>query len=91
MNSATLTIESIEELIERRKWILKMINEFEGKYHIKSSEFYEKWSKKLIPEPEDPEIHGDFMIWAGLIEELQKIENELINTLKRDSNPRKHF
>ena len=45
-------------------------------------EFYEKWSKGLLPDPIDPEIHGDFMIWDELIEELNNVEEELKRKLK---------
>ena len=33
---------------------------------MKTSDFLEKWRRGEISEPEDPEIHGDFMIWKGL-------------------------
>ena len=31
----------------------------------------------LIPEPEDPEVHGDFLAWEALIEELREVEERL--------------
>lgn len=31
----------------------------------------------MIPEPDDMEVHGDFPVWAGLIEELKDIEEKL--------------
>ncbi len=43
---------------------------------MRSNEFYKKWAKGEIPEPDDPEIHGDFIIWAGLVEELKTREND---------------
>jgi len=73
----------IEHLVLRRKWILEQLKEFEEKYVMDSREFYEKWSRGEIPEPDDPEIHGDFLVWAGLIEELERIEKELIKHVKR--------
>ncbi len=36
-----------------------------------------EWAKGLIPEPLDPEVHGDSMIWSGLVEELERVEKEL--------------
>ncbi len=44
---------------------------------MKSSEFYDKWIKGLLPEPLDLGTHGDFQIWSGLVEELRKINNKL--------------
>lgn len=73
----------IEEIIKKRLWIIKELNEFEQKYSIKSSEFYEKWSKGEIPEPSDPEMHGDFITWAGLVEELKKLEGRLNEIIRR--------
>ena len=42
-----------------------------------SEEFIRSWREGLIPEPEDPEIHGDFMVWEALFEELEKVEEKL--------------
>ena len=75
-------LEILEELILRRRWLIAEIRKFEEKYGMSSREFYEKWSKGLLPEPVDPEVHGDFMIWYGLIEELNNIEEELMKRLK---------
>ena len=72
----------LEELILRRRWLIAEIKKFEEKYGISSRDFYEKWGKGLLPEPLDPEVHGDFMIWYGLIEELNKVEEELKRKLK---------
>jgi len=74
----------LEELILRRRWLMAEIKKFEKKYGISSRDFYEKWSKGLLPEPLDPEIHGDFMIWYGLIEELNKVEEELKRKIKTE-------
>ncbi|AEM39032.1 hypothetical protein Pyrfu_1169 [Pyrolobus fumarii 1A] len=41
-----------------------------------SSGFYGKRGRGLLPGPLDPEIHGDFMIWYGLIEELCRVRGE---------------
>ena len=70
-------LEILEELILRRRWLIAEIKKFEEKYGISSRDFYEKWSKGLLPEPIDPEVHGDFIIWYGLIEELNNVEEEL--------------
>ncbi len=72
----------LEELILRRRWLIIEIKKFEEKYGISSKDFYEKWSKGLLPEPKDPEVHGDFMIWYGLIEELNNVEEELKRRLR---------
>jgi len=72
----------LEELILRRRWLIAEIKKFEEKYGISSREFYEKWSKGLLPEPLNSEVHGDFMIWYGLIEELNKVEEELKRKIK---------
>ncbi len=82
MDSMSILVK-IEHLVLRRKWILEQLKEFEEKYVMDSREFYEKWSRGEIPEPDDPEIHGDFLVWAGLIEELERIEKELIKHVKR--------
>ncbi len=75
-------INAIEKSILRRRCLIEEIKKIERKYGIKSGEFYEKWSKGLLPEPLDPEMHGDFMLWYGLIEELNSIERELRRKLK---------
>ncbi|MCE4601076.1 MAG: hypothetical protein F7C38_05875 [Desulfurococcales archaeon] len=76
------TISTVEELVLRRRWLIEETKKFEKKYGIDSRDFYEKWSKGLLPEPLDPEVHGDFMIWYGLIEELNRLEVELEKKLK---------
>ncbi len=76
------TLGILEELILRRRWLIAEIKKFEEKYGINSKDFYEKWSKGLLPEPMDPEVHGDFMIWYGLIEELNNVEEELKRRLR---------
>ncbi len=75
-------ISAVEELVLRRRWLIKEIRRFERKYGINSRDFYEKWRRGLLPEPLDPETHGDFMIWYGLIEELNNVEKELEKKLK---------
>ncbi|MCE4626367.1 MAG: hypothetical protein F7B78_01795 [Desulfurococcales archaeon] len=76
------TVSVVEKLILRRRWLLEEIKKFEKKYGIDSRDFYDKWRKGLLPEPLDPEVHGDFMIWYGLIEELNSIEDELKKRLR---------
>ena len=82
-DAAISAIDAVEKLLAKRRWILKELRRFEEKYGMTSREFYEAWSKGLLPEPEDPEVHGDFMVWAGLIEELEELEKELIEKIKR--------
>lgn len=77
MTNESMLFEIVENLVLRRKWILKELKVFEEKYGINSNEFYSKWKQGLIPEPEDPVIHGDFMTWEGLVEELNYIECRL--------------
>ena len=79
--SSTIFSE-IEELIIRRKVILEELRKFESKYRLSSDEFYEKWSKGLLPEPDDPETHGDFIIWYGLLEELRRIEKNYLSIFR---------
>jgi len=71
------TLERIEQLMEKRRWILDEIKKFEEKYNINSEDFYKKWVEGLLPEPQDPDMHSDFMIWFGLLEELSRIEEKL--------------
>ena len=70
-------IEVLERLVLKRRWILGELKRFEEKYGMDSREFWEKWVRGLIPEPLDPEVHGDFMIWSGLVEELERVEEEI--------------
>ncbi len=70
-------IEVLEKLVLKRRWILGELKRFEEKYGMNSREFQEKWARGLIPEPLDPEVHGDFMVWSGLVEELERVENEI--------------
>jgi len=79
---STKAIEAIEELIKRRKWVIDKLKELEAKYGIDSRKFYEKWVKGEIPELDDPEVHGDFMVWAGLVEELERLDKALLNKVK---------
>ena len=70
-------IEEIEDLLEKRRWILERLRLFEKKYNISTKEFVNAWKRGSLPEPDDPDIHGDFMVWKGLYDELIKIEEEL--------------
>jgi len=74
-------IDDVERLLARRRWVLGELRRFEKKYGMSSREFYEAWKKGLIPEPEDPEVHGDFTVWAGLVEELDELEKELLEKI----------
>ncbi len=73
----TLNLEEIEELVLRRKWLLSELKRFEEKYGMDSEEFIRSWREGLIPEPDDPEVHGDFMVWEALVEELVTVESKL--------------
>lgn len=72
-----VTLTEVERLIERRKWILSELRKLEEKYKMTTSEFISKWKRGLIPEPDDPEVHGDFIVWEALADELRRVENEL--------------
>jgi len=74
---ASQVVDAVERLLAKRRWLLMELQGFEEKYGMKSREFYEAWRKGLLPEPEDPEAHGDFTVWAGLVEELEELEKEL--------------
>jgi len=71
------TIENIEDLLKRRRWILEQLRFFEKKYNMSTKEFINAWKKGSLPEPDDPDMHGDFMVWEGLYDELTRIEEEL--------------
>jgi len=73
----TLSLRELEELVARRKWLLSEIRRFEERYGMSSAEFIESWREGLIPEPEDPEVHGDFLAWEALIEELREVGERL--------------
>jgi len=75
--AASKVVDAVERLLARRRWLLEELRRFEEKYGVTSREFYEAWRKGLIPEPSDPEVHGDFTVWAGLVEELEELEKEL--------------
>jgi len=81
-SSISRILDEIEKLFIRRRWILKELKKFERKYGMSSKEFYGSWIRGEIPEPEDPDMHGDFMVWAGLIEELNRLERELIERFR---------
>jgi len=74
-------IDAVERLLAKRRWVLGELRRFEEKYGMSSREFYEAWRRGLLPEPEDPEVHGDFTVWAGLIEELEELEKELVEKI----------
>jgi len=76
-SNMALGLEDIERLVLRRKWLLSELRKLEEKYSMDSGEFIKSWREGLIPEPEDPEIHGDFVIWEALVEELEKVEGKL--------------
>ena len=75
-------LDELEELLARRRWILKELRGFEERYGMSSEEFYSSWIRGEIPEPEDPDMHGDFVVWAGLVEKLRSIESEVIERVR---------
>jgi len=80
-SAASQVIDIVEKLLARRRWLLGELRRFEEKYGMSSREFYEAWRRGLLPEPEDPEVHGDFTVWAGLVEELEELEKELLKKI----------
>jgi len=75
--AASQVIDVVERFLARRRWLLEELRRFEEKYGMTSRELCEAWRRGLLPEPEDPEVHGDFTVWAGLVEELEELEKEL--------------
>ena len=63
-------IKAVEDLLERRRWILEQLGFFEKKYNMSTKEFVKAWKKSSLPELDDPDMHGDFMVWEGLYDEL---------------------
>ena len=69
--------EEIELLLQRRRWILEKLKEFEVRYGMSSEEFYRKWTCGSIPEPEDPTTLAHFLTWQDLVEELHEVDRRL--------------
>jgi len=44
---------------------------------MSTKEFVKAWKKSSLPELDDPDMHGDFMVWEGLYDELIKIERHI--------------
>lgn len=44
---------------------------------MSTNEFIDAWRSGSLPETDDPDMHGDFVVWDGLYDELIKIEGEL--------------
>jgi len=80
-SAASHAVDAVGRLLAKRRWALRELQRFEEKYGMKSREFYEAWRKGLLPEPEDPEVHGDFTVWAGLVEELEELEKDLLEKI----------
>ena len=78
----TRIIEDLEKLLKKREWIIEQLEAFEKKYNMKTTEFISAWKEGLIPEPDDPDTHGDFMVWEGLFDELTKVEEEIRRRIK---------
>jgi len=76
----------LDKLFEKRRWLLSQLRVFEEKYKMKTDEFLKKWRRGELPEPEDPEIHSDFMIWEGLAEDLERVEREISRYISGEAN-----
>ncbi|MEX0567613.1 MAG: hypothetical protein Q6363_000435 [Candidatus Njordarchaeota archaeon] len=76
----------LDKLFEKRRWLLSQLRALEEKYKMKTKDFLEKWRNGEFPEPEDPEIHSDFMIWEGLAEDLKKVESEISRYISGEKN-----
>ena len=76
----------LDKLFEKRRWLLSQLRVFEEKYKMKTSDFLERWRRGEFPEPEDPEVHGDFMIWEGLAEDLERVEKEISRYISGEKN-----
>ena len=75
-------LEEVEELLARRRWVLRELRRFEERYGMSTEEFVVAWRSARIPEPEDPELHGDFMAWDALAEELEQLEKKLLERIR---------
>ncbi len=65
-------LEHVLNLLQRRRWILEKLKEFEARRGISSEEFYTKWTCGSIPESEDPTTLAHFLTWQDLVGELLK-------------------
>ena len=79
-------LKILDKLFEKRRWLLSQLRIFEEKYKMKTNEFIEKWRNGEFPEPEDPEVHGDFLIWEGLAEDLESVEREISHYISGERN-----
>ncbi|MHA1325595.1 MAG: hypothetical protein ACTSRL_22615 [Candidatus Helarchaeota archaeon] len=70
-------INEIKKKISLREWIINELGKFESKFGISTKDFIKKWRSKKIPEPEDHMVLEEFLEWEGLLESLEKVDNEL--------------
>jgi len=75
-------VEEVEELLAKRRWVLRELRRFGERYGMSTEEFIEAWRSARIPEPEDPELHGDFIAWEALAEELEQLEKRLLERIR---------
>lgn len=76
-------IESLKKKIDLRDWILMELKKFENKFGFSTDDFVEKWQSRKIPEPEEHSLLEEFLEWEGLVESLNKVENELMDLENR--------
>ena len=83
MERLEATISELENLLERRKWLVKRIREREKRYGLSTREFLEEWRSGRLPEPEDAEALEDFLGWEADAEELASLEERLKSIAQR--------
>ena len=74
---AASTVEVFEELLARRRQLLRGLKRFEEKYRMSTDEFIEAWRRGLIPEPEDPDLLAELVSWETLYEALRRLEERI--------------
>jgi len=75
--TAASAAEVFEELLARRRWLLRELKNFEERYGMPTGEFVEAWRRGEIPEPEDPDLLAEFMSWETLYEALRRLEERI--------------
>mgnify|MGYP007013804632 CR=1 FL=1 len=83
MERLEATISELENLLERRKWLVKRIREREKRYGLSTREFLEAWRSGRLPEPEDAEALEDFLGWEADAEELGSLDERLKSIAQR--------
>ncbi len=83
MERLEAAISELENLIEKRKWLVRRIREREKRYGLSTREFLEAWRSGRLPEPEDAEALEDFLGWEADAEELGSLEERLRSIAQR--------